>query len=155
MISLRVKDVYSKEMHSLIVGKNTPVNDVIKNFAENPALRGIFVIDEKNQLMGVITRQDLLTWAKIMTGVPKAKNVDELFDIVRVTHSKTAEGMIRKETKNAAVKPNDDINTALDKMIRLELIDLPVVDEKGKVIGDLLLSKVLKTILEKGQGKMI
>ena len=150
MISLRVKDVYSKEMYSLIVGKDTPVEEVVKSFAENTTLRGIFVTDEKNQLVGVITRQDLLTWAKTMTGVPRAKNLDEILDIVRVAHSKTAGEMVRKETKNAAVKLSDDINTAIDKMTQLELVDIPIIDEKGKIIGDLLLSKVLKAILEKG-----
>nr|MDO8083061.1 CBS domain-containing protein [Candidatus Freyarchaeota archaeon] len=150
MISLRVKDVYSSEMHSLIVGKDTPIEDVIKSFVKKPELRGIFIVDEKTQLIGVITRHDLITWAKFMAGVPQAKNVDDISESIRVL-SKTAEGMIRKETKDAAVKLNDNVNIALDKMISLDLIDVPVINEKDKVVGDLQLLKILKAILEKGK----
>lgn len=148
MISLRVKDVYNSDMHSLVVDKDTPVEDVIKSFVKKPELRGIFIVDEKKQLIGVITRHDLVTWAKFMAGVPQAKNVNDISESIRVL-SKTAEGMIRKETKNAAVKLDDNINTALDKMISLDLIDVPVVNGKDKVVGDLQLVKILKAIIEK------
>ncbi|MGQ9720834.1 MAG: hypothetical protein ACUVXA_05870, partial [Candidatus Jordarchaeum sp.] len=82
--------------------------------------------------------------------VPSAKDIDDLTEAMRVTLSKTAEGMVRKETKNASVKLGDGINVALNKMISLELVDVPIVDDKGKVVGDLQLSEILKVILEKG-----
>ncbi|MEM3586748.1 MAG: CBS domain-containing protein [Candidatus Jordarchaeaceae archaeon] len=150
MISLQVKDVYSKEMHSLIVGKDTPVEEVIKSFVEKPELRGIIVVDEKKQFAGVITRRDLVTWAKFMVGVPQAKNVEEISESIRVL-SKTAEGLISKETKNAAVALEDNINVVLDKMISLDLIDVPVVNGKEKVVGDIQLLNILKAILEKNE----
>jgi CBS domain-containing protein len=150
VISLRVKDVYNSDMHSLIVDKGTPVEDVIKSFVKKPELRGIFIVDEKKQLVGVITRHDLVNWAKFMAGVPQAKNVNDISESIRVL-SKTAEGMIRKEAKNAAVKLDDSINIALDKMVSLDLIDVPVVNGKEKVVGDLQLVNILKAILEKSK----
>ncbi|MFB0560958.1 MAG: HPP family protein [Candidatus Lokiarchaeia archaeon] len=153
MISLRVKDVYSEEMYSLIVEKGTSVEEVIKSFAEKPTLRGIFVVDEEKKLIGVITRHDLIIWAKLMTGVPEARSMDDFLNISRVSRSKTAVEMIRKETKKAAVSPDDNINVALNKMLSLELVDVPVVDEKSRVVGDIQLSKILKIILEKGPKK--
>jgi CBS domain-containing protein len=149
MISLRVKDALITPMLALIVDAKTPVEDVIKSFAEKPEIHGIFVVDEKMKLKGVITRYDLLLWAKVMTGVPRAKNIDDLMNTVRISMSKTAGGMVRPETKDATVTLDDDINVALDKMIRLELLDIPVVDKKGKVIDDLRLSEILKAIIEK------
>lgn len=49
-------------MYSLVVEKSALVEDVIKSFAENPTLLGIFVVDEQKQLIGVITRHDLIIW---------------------------------------------------------------------------------------------
>lgn len=149
MISLRVKDAYNPEMYSLIVEEDTSIEDVIKNFAEKPVLRGIFVVNKKKQLIGVITRHDLITWAEFMTGIPQAKDMGELSEAIRVSLSKTAGGMVRKETKDAAVKLDDGINVALNKMIALELVDVPIVDEKGRVVGDLQLSEILRVILKK------
>ena len=149
MISLKVKDVYHSEMYSLIVDKDAPIEDIIKSIVEKPLLRSIFVVDEKNKLMGVITQRDLISWAKLMTGVLPAKDVDDLSKAIRVSLSKTAGGLVHEETKEAAVKLNDSVNDALDKMLSLELIGIPVVDKRGKIVGDLQIFEILKVILEK------
>ncbi len=141
MISLKVRDVYRSGMYSLVVNKDMPVVDVIKGMIENPIYRGIFVVDEKNQLMGVITQRDLIVWAKLMSGILPAKDVEDISKVMRLSLSKTAGGLVRQETKNAAVELDDSINDALDKMISLEVMGVPVVDKRGKVIGDSKYSK--------------
>ncbi|MEM2144876.1 MAG: CBS domain-containing protein [Candidatus Jordarchaeaceae archaeon] len=150
MISLRVKDVYNPNMRSLVISKDTPVEEVIRSFVEKPELRGIIVVDEKKQFIGVISRRDIITWAKFMVGVPQAKNVDEISESIRVL-AKTAEGLISKETKNAAVTLEDNINIVLDKMVSMDLIDVPVVNGKEKVVGDVQLLEILKAILKKNE----
>lgn len=149
MISLKVKDVYHSQTYSLIVDKDTPIEDIIKSFVEKPVLRAIFVVDEKNKLMGVITLSDLISWAKLMTGVLPAKDVEDLSEAIRVSLSKTAGGLVREETKDAAVQLDDSISDALDKMLKLELIGIPVVNKRGKIVGDLQTFEILKVILEK------
>ncbi|MHA1364261.1 MAG: CBS domain-containing protein [Candidatus Freyarchaeota archaeon] len=151
MISLRVKDVYHPQTYSLLVEKDTPIEDIIKSFAEEPLLRGIFVVDEKKRLVGVITQNDLISWAKLRTGVLPAKDADDLSEAMRLSLSKTAGGLVRKETRDAAVTLTDSVNDALDKMLTLELVGIPVVDKRGRIIGDLQIFEILKVILEKEQ----
>ncbi|MGQ9723090.1 MAG: CBS domain-containing protein [Candidatus Jordarchaeum sp.] len=149
MISLKVKDVYSSERYNEIVDKGTPIEDIIKIFVETPKLRGMFVVDENNKLLGVIPLSDLISWAKLMTGVLPVKDIHDLSEAIRVSLSKTAGGLVRKETKDAAVELDDSVTDALDKMIKLELTGVPVVDKRGKIVGGLQILDILKVILEK------
>lgn len=68
-----VSDVYDpKKMHSLIVDEEEPIRAMARSFAEQPALRGIFVVDKEQRFKGVITRHDLLKWTKIEIGAGRA-----------------------------------------------------------------------------------
>jgi len=48
----------------------------------------------------------------------------------------------------AHVKRGDNVLKALDLMLRSSLIDVPVLDDDGKIIGEIKLSEILKKIIE-------
>jgi predicted transcriptional regulator len=43
-------------------------SQVIKNFAQHIELRGMFVLDQDDRFLGVITRTDLLDWTRAILG---------------------------------------------------------------------------------------
>lgn len=150
---LRVKDVYApSHMLSLVVPENTPIQEVIRRFAEQPELRGIFVVDSAKRLTGVITRTDLLAWASIAFGPPGLQSRFSFRRLVQLANATTAKEACHPHSHLAAVSPNDGLDEALGRMVAHDLIDVPVVDAKGKILGDLRLTQILAKTLETRHG---
>jgi CBS-domain-containing membrane protein len=147
---LIVKDVYDpKKMHSLLIDENESVNKVIEAFGKKPALRGIFIIDRERKLIGVVTRLDLLKWAKYKLRVGIDSDViAPVSEIRRYVYSTKVKELVGKSNINAYVRPDDEVTSALSLMLSQDLIDVPVVDENGRILGDLKLSEILTKILQ-------
>jgi len=125
------------KMRSLVVDEEEPIEEII-NFAEQPSSRGTFLVDRERRLKGVITRLDLLNWAKFKPGegIDLGRIGASISDIRRYVYSAAAREFANEYSYSAHVKP-DDIISALNLMISSNLIDVPVVDEQGKILGDL------------------
>lgn len=150
---LLVNDVYNREkMHSLLVNEKESIDKMVKKFAEEPSSRGVFVVDEEKTLIGVITRADLLMWAKykLGAGIASTRIFVPISEIRRYLYSTTVEEVMSKNSSNAFVGPDDDIISALNLMISYNLVDVPVVDQNRKILGDLKLSEILNKILQTG-----
>lgn len=148
---LLVKNVYDpKKMLSLVVNEEEPIKEIIKHFVKEPSCRGIFVIDEEHQFKGAITRSDLLKWAKFKLGkgIPSGSVRFAISEIRKFVYSTVAKDVINRHSHNAHVKPEHDVITALDLMMSQDIIDVPVVNERGKILGDLKLTEILNKILE-------
>ncbi len=150
-LNLLVKNVYDpKKMLSLVVNEEEPVEEIIKYFVKQPSCRGIFVIDEEHRFKGVITRADLLKWAKFKLGkgVPSGSVRVAISEIRKFVYSNVAKDVIDRYSHDVHVKPEHNVITALDLMMSQDIIDVPVVDERGKILGDLKLTEILNKILE-------
>jgi len=154
---LLVQDVYDpNKMHSLVVDEDELVEKVIKAFAEQPSLRGIFVVDKEKAFKGVITRRDLLNWARIQLGIgvdrreiSRAARMSEVIgELIRYAYASTAKELVRQYSYRVYVKPEDSIISALNIMFLSDLIDIPVIDGQGKIIGDLKLNEILNEIIK-------
>ncbi len=148
-----IGDVYTMDRRpSLLVGPDERFTAVVRRFAERPEMRGIFVVGEKDRLIGVITRRDLLDWARVQLGEATYSTEEAwLAEDVRLTalmRAITAGEVMRPGSEAAAVRPSDTLAEALRRMIAHDLICLPVVDEQGRVLGDLKLTEVLACALE-------
>lgn len=70
MNAICVKDAYnSRRVASVLVRAEDPLDDVLRQVAEEPRLRGIFVTDVEGLLLGVITRTDILEWVRLHLGL--------------------------------------------------------------------------------------
>jgi len=146
-----VKDVIRLDDDSPIILKLTDdFSRVIKNFAEHIEIKGIFVVDEDDHFLGVITRTDLLDWARAKLGTILYKPLTDMNETIRLVTligaSKVGD-ILRSETKSAAVNQNNTLGEALKIMVDIDLIVLPVVDESLHVIGRLRLSEILNRAL--------
>jgi CBS-domain-containing membrane protein len=149
---LTVKDAYHLDLRpSLIVGSDDNFSDVVQRFASQPDARGIFVADSDKHLLGVITRTDLLDWAKLRLGaflhISQADR-NKSFRFISLMHASTAGEVMHPDSRKAAVKADDSLAHALRLMLELDLIVLPVVDDSNRIVEDLKLDEILGRIVE-------
>jgi CBS domain-containing protein len=146
-----VKDAYHLDNEDPILVKlNDEFSQVIQNFALHTELRGVFVVDDDNRFLGVITRTDQLEWAQAKLGAILLKpltDMDKTIRLITLIGSSSVGDILRQETKTAAVLENDTLAEALRKMIATDLIILPVIDESHRIIGSLTLSELLNLTL--------
>ncbi len=156
MIALRkltVKDAYQlDDENPILVRLTDEYSQVIHNFVHHAELRGVFVVEDDDRFAGVITRTDLLDWARARLGAVFLKpltNTDKSIRLVNLINASTVGDVLRPETKKAAVRAQDTLAHALRVMIETDLIVLPVIDEAQHIIGSLTLSEVLNRALTK------
>ncbi len=152
---LTVKDAYRLDDEDPVMLRlNDEISQVINNFAHHADLRGVFVIDDDNRFSGVITRTDLLDWARVKLGVVLQKpliDTDKTIRLTTIIGASTVGDILRPETNKVAVFANDTLAHALQMMIEADLIVLPVIDESQHIIGNLTLSEILSLALTKSQ----
>ena len=149
--NLTVQDAFHLDGENPIILKATDeFSLVIQDFAHHVDLRGIFVVDEDNRFVGVITRTDLLDWARAKLGMIIQKpltEIDKTLRLITLIRASKVGDILRPETKNATVRKDDTLDHAIRIMIDSDLIVLPVVDESQQVIGRLRLSELLDLAL--------
>ena len=148
---LNVKDAYRlNDEDPIVVTLSNEIDQVIENFAHHAELSGIFVVEDDNRFAGVITRTDLLDWARVKVGTALMKPLGDrgkTLRLISLIHASKVSDMLRQETKEAAVLPDDTLAHALHRMIEADLILLPVIDESQHIIGSLTLSELLNRAL--------
>lgn len=148
---LTVKEVYELDKEDpVIAGISDTFNHVIHTFSHNADLRGIFVVDNQNRFAGVITRTDLLDWARAKLGafvIHPMTDTDKSIRLSQLITASTVGNVLHPDSKNSAVFTDDTLAQALKKMIKLDLIILPVIDEAEHILGSLTLSELLDQVL--------
>jgi CBS-domain-containing membrane protein len=149
--TISVKDVYDPDCTlSVIVAADAPLEEVLHRFAEECSLRGIFVANEAGQFVGTITRSDLLNWIRLRLGTAlqaPAPGPDHILRLARLVRAGTAMDAVNPGSEKAAVRPDDPVDRALQSMCEIDLVAIPVLDDEGRVMGDLTLSHVLRYLL--------
>jgi len=134
------------------VTENTDLEEVIAKFAENPAIRGIFIVDSKHRFLGIIRSTDLRNWVQFRIlkeyGTYRALSAWEAYHFIS---AKKSVDLVYGDRHSLGVKKNDTLQTALDKMVEHETNILPVLDNADRIIGDLLISDVLSKAVETGK----
>jgi len=152
---LTVKDAYRLENEvPIVLGFEDEISEVIDNFAQHGDLRGVFIVDEEQRFSGVITRVDLLDWARMQLGAAllmPLTDKDKTLRLSTLVNATTVGDMLREETSNVSVCTDETLAHALQIMIDAELIVLPVVNESQKIIGNLTLSELLFQVFCKSQ----
>lgn len=152
---LAVRDACNFDSNpSLIVGPDEDFAEIIQRFATLPELRGIFVVDDERRLLGVITRTDLLDWARVKTGSPVemlSTPVEDAVRLISLMRASTVGQFMRPDSHRSAVKLDDSLAHALRLMIEMNLIVLPVIDESNRVVEDLKLSELLALAIQEDE----
>ena len=154
MRSVKVRDLCDPHRsQSVIVHGDDPLEDVLRRFAQETALRGIFVEDDEGRLLGVITRGDVLEWARLRLGTAfRGPNLDpdRIVRLSQLVRASLARDAIHPDSQKAAVQLEDPLDEALRTMLEIDLISLPVVDDAGRIVGEVTVSGVLRMLLDVG-----
>jgi CBS-domain-containing membrane protein len=155
--NMTVKDVYQLCDEGPIKARMTDeISLVIKNFSQHGELRGIFVVDDDDRYLGVITRTDLFDWARVKFGAYFLKPIegsDKTLRLINLINASTLGEMLHPETKNASVLVTDSLAHALKMMIETDLIILPVIDKSQHIIGQVTISELLhKLFIAESEG---
>ena len=140
---LRVRDVMTPSPSSVKV--NTTVSEVLQHLL-HAEYNGLPVVDEEGHPVGMVTQGDLIRRA----GVPVRKGLLEDCDGGQLQG--LMEELARKSAMEIMTVPvvtvgeDKTLSTAVDTMVAKKLKRLPVVDDKGRLVGLLSRLDVFRTI---------
>jgi CBS domain-containing protein len=134
---MKVRDFYKKVTPEAdLVKIDTSIEDIIEIVSQNPASRSVYVVNDEEKLVGIISVREILDilGAKYL----KKRSVIVAHGIL----AKTAADIMRDAEY---VTPEDDLEEALKTSVIHHIEDLPVV-ENEKVIGNLDCFELIKGI---------
>lgn len=139
-----VSHVY--KLHGFIstsINSDSSVEEVIGSFVHKPSLGGIFLVDSELRFVGLITRIDLLQWAHIKATGGKGRHEIPISEFYRIADARKVKDLANTYTRRLSVKEEDTLQVALDRMLDYKQDVIPVLDNEGRILGDLSLSEVL------------
>jgi len=129
-----VKDAYRLIVSDpIVVSRGMGLHDVVDRVLADPRTRSAYVIDDKNRLVGMIGLTQMLA------AVQGSLSLFEKGRQKPVTKKRAPLPFSVEEymVKPVTVTEDDRLLSALDKMMRHGLEDLPVVDENDALVGEL------------------
>lgn len=149
MKTIRVAEVCRlTPLQIMVVNGEEPLSKVVHAFAVRHDQHDVFLVDDEERLVGVISVQDLLQWARLYLGLPVPSSSLTLGQVRRLMLAHHARELARMGSQKAAVYEDDTLEEALTHMAQYNLTAIPVLDEEGRVINDLRLSEVLDIALQ-------
>ena len=133
------------------IPEDTALEHIIGRFARESCLHGVFLIDSRQRLSGIITDRDLLKWARVKLYGGKGRREISAWDFIRLVEAKNIKELLTTDLRSLVVKKTDNLQTALDKMLDHDICVLPVVDGEGRVLGGITLSEIMSKVIEIGQ----
>jgi len=144
MDKILVKDVYNLHGNAAVrMNADIPLENAIGTLARNPSLRCVFLVDAQQRFTGIVTRVNLLRWALVNMTSGKGLHQIPVSEYYRIVDASKARDLATDNLNAVSVKENDTIQSALEKMLAAEEDIVAVLDNEGRVLGDLSLSEVL------------
>jgi CBS domain-containing protein len=151
MKDIQIKEVYQLQgKASTTVTEETALNYVVTFLGHEPHIQGIFMVDSNKKFSGMISRFDLLRWTQAQLYGRKGNAEKQISNILHLLNASKAKDIESHKTSSYFVREKDTLQAALDLMIRYEQDIIPVLDNEGRIIGDLSLSEILAKALEIG-----
>jgi Mg/Co/Ni transporter MgtE len=114
-------------------------------FIKNPSSNYIYVVDDKDVLLGIITLRDILRITAARYQI-HGKGFKTFLTYISKIMKDDVDDMMRPPL---SVTPNDALSKAMKIMESYDLTNLPVVDKKtGKLLGELNGVEILKFAFE-------
>ncbi len=134
-------------MQAMVVKEDLLLSEAVNQFATNHDLRGIFLTDASDRISGIINKRDLLNWVSMQLSAPQSGRQLTVGQMRRLLKAQKVSDLAVNGSEDAAVRLDETLADALEKMTHYELADIPVVDENGRIVNDLRLSEILAYML--------
>jgi len=152
MKPILVEEVYHLSGPAWIsVPERTPLQEVVTRLAREPELRAIFLVDSHQRFAGTIRRADLLKWLYFQLFGKLGVEKGSTGEILHLSFATKAKDLARGDWRYFGVKPSDTIQIALERMVAYGDAIIPVLDNEGKILGDLRVTEILMKALEFGE----
>lgn len=151
MKGILVKEFY--KLHgkaSITVPEDAALDYVVALLGHERHLQAVFVVDSSNRYAGMVSRFDLLRWTRLQLYGREPRADVRISELSRLVKARKAKDLETHNANSFYVKENDTLQAALDLMIDYEQDIIPVVDDEGRISGDLSLSELLSHALEVG-----
>lgn len=130
-----VGDVYEILVQEpVVIRQGTKIRDAIEEMLRNPTSHVVYVVDDDMKLVGAVTTTAVLEMIGYKVGVMGASTLSFL-RFMRDTLKDDIGSAMRKVS---SVKRETRITDALNIMIRNRWDSLPVVDDEGRLVGELV-----------------
>jgi len=134
---MKVREVFETVTKGAdLVSEGDSIPKVIQKVSEDVTKRSVFVVNDRQELVGIINVRDLLRVAGA-----KFLQRETLTIIPYLTAQKASDIM----QPPAFVSPEDDIEEALRLAVQNDLKDIPVIED-GKIVGDLNCFEILLNV---------
>lgn len=130
----------TQKVHELMIDKSVTVSEeeeifeVANKVTKDSETLLVCVVDKENKLIGMITPKELLKAAEVCE---YGKVRHPFFSGREALHLLTSDHARDIMSAPISVKPGDEVQTAIDLMLRCNLYEVPVVDKDGKVLGEI------------------
>jgi CBS domain-containing protein len=143
----------TKKVHELMIDKFVTVSEdeeifeVANKVTKDCETLLVCVVDKKDRLIGMITPKELLKAAE----VSEYGNISHPFFSGReVLHLLSSDHACDIMSAPISVKPDDEVQMAIDLMLGSNLYEVPVVDKDGKVVGEINFLGIISHSVWKG-----
>lgn len=150
-IDVKVKDIMSTDVVS--VGRDTTIEEVARILVHN-GMTSAPVVDDHNQIIGIVSEKDLI-YKDIDPSVPSAteylggiiflNGLEHYHEALKKLTATRVEQMMTREV--ITVKPDDTIKELGRMLVDAGINSIPVT-EKGKLVGIVSSTDIVKTLLQ-------
>jgi CBS domain-containing protein len=146
MTEIDIRDVKVEDVYDTMVGKPAIVKDdaLLKDAIEamtiNHISRKVYVTDSEGKLLGMISMETMLKKVGYRVGV-REEGVVSFFKFVTGIFKENVTEFMKDPI---SVTNENKVLDALKIMVDNHLNDLPVVDDEGKIIGELNSLEILE-----------
>jgi CBS domain-containing protein len=127
------------------IAEEEPLSQVVVEIAEDKGTMLACVLDEENKLKGIITPKEILQAVELREFGTIRYPFFEGPKILHLLSSKYAKDVM---SPPLSVKPSDDVERAIDIMLDKGFYEVPVVDEEGKMIGEINYFSIITSSVE-------
>jgi CBS-domain-containing membrane protein len=116
------------------VRHDEPLNEVVAKIAEDRETMLACIVDEGEVLRGIIRPTELLKAVELREFHTQSYHLVDQWQALRLLRSRTAADIM---SPPVSMREEDDIDQAIETMLGERVCELPVVDDKGRVIGEI------------------
>ena len=125
-----------------VVEENAPLKEIAIRILEDPKTRTVYVVNSQNKLIGIIPVMELIQYIY-------ARYLPDEFRLYRIP-MRVSVGSVAKDIMLPPiwVKKEESITSALRKMFKNGVQELPVVNESMEIVGDLNILELIEAWLK-------
>jgi CBS domain-containing protein len=137
-----MKKTYIKELapyeSASMIRKDTGLEEIVKLFVSQPSLHHLCVVDEEDNLLGLINRKKMFQTI-FSHHISVRSRISELLQVI------TAETPLEIMTRQVISATEDtSIDEVIGLMIEHKIREMPVIDEQNHVVGFITILKIMQ-----------